>query len=106
MEENKTYYVGTDIKAALNVTGVGFSQADDDYEVELVCGGRSVTVPKSKIVVGEGGIFLLTIDTTRFPNGLLCANITAKVPDDDFESGFRREVTVLKICTLKYKYKK
>ena len=100
MENKESYYVGTDLKFKLDVAGAGFSQEADDYEVTLVCNGQRKTVPSEDIVIGDE-MFLLLVDTTRFGNGLLSAVVTAKVPDDDFEAGYRREVDVIDLCTIK-----
>ena len=101
LDTKESYYVGTDLKFKLEVKGAGFDQAKDDYDVTLVCNGHKETVSNDDIVIGDGNIFLLLVDTTRFGNGMLSAVITAKVPDDDFDVGFRREVDVINLCTIK-----
>ena len=102
------YYVGTDLKFAINITAEGYDMVEDDYEILLVCGLTKVQVAKNDIVDGEdeegNPTHFLLIDSTQFPSGTLRLVVYAKVPDDDFDSGVRREVNALDICVIKHPY--
>ena len=100
MKTKDRYYVGTDLKFLLKIESPGFSQDDDDYEVTLISGGKSVTIPKSDIVDGADGHYLL-VDSTQLEAGLVKMVVTAKVTDEDFEKGYRREVEVKDLCYIK-----
>ena len=100
MKTKDKYYVGTDLKFLLKIESPGFSQADDDYEVTLVCGDKRVVIPKSKIVEGSDGYYML-VDTDELDSGLVRMIVTAKVIDNDFEKGYRREVEARDLCIIK-----
>ena len=72
----QAYYVGTDLKFKIDITAEGFNQSEDEYEIKVVCGNQSGT-------------------------GLIKLIVTAKVPDEDFDVGYRREVTVHELCYIR-----
>lgn len=100
MKTKDRYYVGTDLKFLLEIKAPGFSMTDDEYEITLKSESNTVTIPKSEMVEGEDGFFLL-VDTTKLGEGLVKMVVTAKVVDDDFPKGFRREVMVQDLCYIK-----
>ena len=97
------YYVGTDLKFAIDITAEGFDMFNDNYSIELVCGNKRVEVPKSSIVDGGGNYYLL-VDTTQFPPGTLRMIVYADVPDADFSTGVRREVEAVDLCIIRRTY--
>lgn len=101
---NESYWVGTDLKFAIEIKAEGFDMDDDDYEMMLRCGSKEVAVTKDDIVESDDGLKLLLIDTTQFTSGTIRLVVTARVPDDDFETGVRREVGVMDLCTIKLTY--
>lgn len=100
MEQEK-YYIGTDLKFALDITGEGFSMDDDDYEIELSCGNKKVPVSKQEVIDAsdEDGYYLL-VDSSKFPSGTLHMVVTAYVPDNSFKTKVRREVMSMDLCYL------
>lgn len=100
MKTKDRYYVGTDLKFLLKIEAPGFNMADDEYEVRLESEGRTLTIQKSDMVEGEDGFFLL-VDTTELGDGLVKMIVTAKVIDDDFPKGYRREVVVQDLCYIR-----
>lgn len=99
MKTKGKYYIGTDLKFRLEIEADGFSQADDDYEIRLECGDSSLTIPKSEIVEGADGFYML-VDSSMLESGLVKMIVLAKVNDDDFEKGYRREVAVANLCYI------
>lgn len=96
----ESYYVGTDLKFKIDINAQGFSMQDDDFYITLAQGNYIVNVPKEKLVQNNGDFYLL-VDTTSFKSGTIRMITTAMVPDDDFDTGFRREVVAVDLCTLK-----
>lgn len=96
------FYIGTDLKFQFSITANGFNMDSDDYVITLHCGGKTVTVPKSDIVIGSNNTHFLLVDTTQFPSGMLRMAVTAQVPDGDFGDGMRAEVAAIDLCTIKH----
>lgn len=96
------YYVGTDLKFAIDITADGFDMGSDDYTCTLSCGSQRVVVSKSDITEDENGQHYLLIDTTQFPSGVLRWVVTASVPDGDFVKGYRNEVEAIDLCEIKH----
>ena len=95
-------FVGTELKFLIEITAEGFDMETDPFEIVLTCGGKSKTVPQDDIVYDENeGKHYLLVDTTDFCSGTLVATVIAQVPDEDFESGYRREVDRAALITLK-----
>ena len=97
--ENEEYYIGTDLKFKIDITASGFSQADDDYKIKVVCNGKSMIINKEDVVEGDDGYYIL-IPSDQFQPGLVKIIVTATVDDDDFVEG-RREVEVKDLCYIK-----
>ena len=95
------YYIGTSIKILLSITGSGFDQDSNEYEVVATCGGKSVTYTQEDVYI-ENNNHYLCIDTDLFKPGTLKLVITAKVPDDAFPRGYRKEVDVKLIGPIKH----
>lgn len=94
------YYVGTDLKFKIDITADGFDQSEDPFEIKVVCGNRTQTITQDDVVEDDGNYYIL-IDTSQFGTGLVKLIVTAKVPDKNFESGYRREVTVHELCYIR-----
>ena len=105
MSVSDKHYIGTDLKFAFTVAAEGFDMSSDEYEVKLVCGNKRVDVPKTDIVPGDDeGEYLLLVDSTKFPSGVLRMVVTATVTDSDFPDLKRQEVGALDLCVLKHAY--
>lgn len=102
MEEK--YYIGTDLKFLINIEAEGFSMDSDDYEIELRCNSRSVTVHKEDIVE-DGEDHYLCVDSTQFGSGMLQMVVYAYVPDEHFlDDHTRTEIAVVNLCELRKTY--
>ena len=97
-EENT--YVGTDLKYALNIAAEGFNMDDDEFEVLLTCGQKQLLLRKEDLVVDEGGQYYVCFSSVDLGPGVVIAKVTAHIPDDDFEDGFRDEVMKFTLVRL------
>lgn len=98
---DERYYIGTDLKFAFEIEGEGFDMATDKYDIDLVCGGKTVHVDVEERVVEDEGEFLLLVDTRPFPPGVLKMVATAYVPDENYSDGYREEVVSKELCQIK-----
>ncbi len=94
------YYIGSDLKFAIDIKAKGFDMATDDFDIELRCGSVCQKVTEEEITFDSEGQCYLLVDTTKFPEGILKMKVTAHVPDDDFPSHRRREVGYLDLCRI------
>lgn len=96
-------FQGTMLKYLLEITASGFDMDRDDFEITLKRGAKSLTIPKSDMVVeayteSENNILIekhryyVCFDSAYFGNGVIVAVVTAWIPDTDFEGGVRKEV--------------
>ena len=100
MEES--YYIGSDLKFALSITvqGGGFDQATSNYDIDIYCGSKKLHYTQEDIYA-DGGEYYLMVPTSELRPGTMKMVVTAYVEDDAFESGYRREVDVRNIATIK-----
>lgn len=94
-------YIGTEFKFVLDIQADGFSMETDDFNVVLKRGGKSLKLEKEDLVEDEHGVFYVCFDSAELGKGNIVAIITAYVPDDDFEDGFRTEVMKIDLITVK-----
>ncbi len=110
----KEYYIKTDLKYRIEINATGFDMDTDDFTIEVHNGRNVYTFTREDLLYvsdleaesGEDGIGLaegwyLTINTSDFVPGMVWMSVQASVPDDDFPTGFRNEVTVAPLCNLK-----
>lgn len=94
------YYIGTGLKFLIGISASGFDQDTNDYDIVASCGGKTITYTQEDIYT-EGDNHYLCIDTGMFKPGTLKLVITAKVPDDAFSEGYRKEIDVKLVGPLK-----
>ena len=79
----------------------GLHMSDYDFECALyVYTNRKVVIPKSKMIKVDDDSYKVvanSIDVMRIGKGKINAEITAFIPDSDFDDGFRTEKLIL--CT-------
>ena len=85
-------YIGTELKFIIEITADGFSMVDDNFTVLLKRGGVSRLFEKGDLIQDDEDNFYVCFDSTDFGKGLITAVVTAYVPDEDFDDGFRTEV--------------
>ncbi len=85
-------YVGTKLKYAISISSQGFDISSDNFTIDLKRGSIGLHFEKDDLIVDNNGQYYVCFDTRVFGEGIIEAIITAFVPDDDFEDGFRTEV--------------
>lgn len=99
-DEVKPIYVGTRLKYTVDIQSEGFSMTTDDFEVTIKTTRYQKTITKAEMKITAGEEYLFTIDTKEFGTGEYWAYTTAFVPDEDFDDGFRKEVTKTLLCVI------
>lgn len=119
----ENYYVGSEIKFAINLTQAGFDMDNDDFDIEVRHATGSVKASKGETQgplvifketdgsssdssdssdsssVDEGTWFAI-VDTTGFTAGNIKVVATAYVVDANAPGGVRTEIDVQQLCTL------
>jgi hypothetical protein len=93
-------YLGSEIKLNLSIDKIGsLSMSDYDFEVAVFCNpSKALTIRK-----GDSGLikkqddsnYVLMIDTMRLGIGRLKLQVTAQIPDTDFDDYLRKEIQVV-----------
>lgn len=91
-----------EFKLNINLDSIdGLHMSDYDFECALyVYTNRKVVIPKSKMKKVDDDnyiVFVNLIDAMRIGKGKVNADITAFIPDSDFDGGIRTEKLIL--CT-------
>ena len=94
------YYIGSDLKFQIDITATGFNQQEDDYTIDIYCGDSVLHYDQDDVISHEGK-FYLPVPTANLEPGMLRIVVTAKVPDDDFDGGIRKEIAVRNLKYLK-----
>lgn len=93
---NTTYgeplYFGQTPKYLLEITASQLEMADYDFSVRLQRGPNSIVIPKSQMIVDNGGYYF-GFDTTKLGVGVVQLIVIANIPDSDFPGGTRTEIT-------------
>lgn len=93
-------YLGTELKYLLQIEADNFSMDEDNFEVDIYCGIKSIHFNKSDMDPGEDGWYV-TIDTKDLCIGKIFAKVTAYVPDSDFPDGLRKEVEKIELIPIR-----
>lgn len=85
--------LGADLKLNIHIEPInGYSMADYDFEVKLFSSQfRSITMKKEQLIAVDNDNYLACFSTLDVGSGELKALILAKIPDEDFEKGYRNE---------------
>lgn len=87
-------YSGTEIKLNIHIDPIGKNTMDDyDFTVEVFA-AKSVTIPKGKAIRVDKDNYIVIADTGMMGVGRIRCKVTAHIPDEDIEDGYRTEVTV------------
>ena len=98
--EKRMIYQGTELKFLLDITSMGFNMVDDDFFIVVKNMKGSITIPKEDMVLTEDDKFIFTVNTATLGTGDYYVIVTAQVPDEDFDDGFRQEVQKALLCTV------
>lgn len=102
----------SDLKYLLEINAVGFSMDTDDFDVVLKRGSKTLIFNKADLVVEpytvvennitiEKNHYYVCFPSDYFGPGDVTVVITARVPDTDFEAGYRREVDKFNLVNVK-----
>ena len=94
-------FVGTELKYAVDITAYGFDMAEDDFQIELRNGKKTLLFKKEDLAVDENDQYYLCFDSAKLGEGLVTATVTVMVPDPDFPDGNRKEVVTSVLVYLK-----
>ena len=92
--------LGTKLKYVVEITADGFSMMDDNFTITLKSGQVVKEYTKSQLVQGDDDKFYLCFDTKDFGRGLIKATVTAYVPDEYFEDGYRTEIEKINLINV------
>lgn len=90
------YYIGSDLKFKIDINATGFNQETDPYDIDVYCGKKRLHFTQEHVKWCDDN-FYLPVPTDKLAPGQLKIVITAHVPDDDFDDGYRDEIIVKKL---------
>lgn len=95
-------FQGTELKFSLDIKSEGFDMLKDDFKVIVKTHNtnRFVEIPKGEMILTQEDKFLFTLDTSVLGTGDYYIIVIAKVPDEDFDDGFRTEVQKQLLCSV------
>lgn len=86
--------IGTELKFNLYFEPIGAIKASSyDFSIKVYCNNSAnIVIPKNKCVPVDDDNFLVMVDTTTLGLGRLTVEVTAYIPDEDFDDGLRTEI--------------
>lgn len=98
---NRIIYEGTGIKVKLDIASDGFNMSDDNFDVKITTSqGREKILHKSDMRTTPAGQYIFTLDSAELGVGHYFMEVTAYVPDNDFDGGFRTEKDSMALCKV------
>lgn len=94
-------WVGTGLKFAVNMTCPGFDMDSDEWKITVTRGTRRVEFTPENAVQDDNDQWYICFDTAELGPGEVDIIFEAFVPDEDFESGVRREVQKYRLVNIK-----
>lgn len=89
--DNTKYYVGTELKIAINIQCEGFSMDDNDWTCTVKRCNKSVVCNKNQNTAWDGETWYLLVDTSILGKGMYVLIVDIDVPDNDFDDNLRHE---------------
>lgn len=89
--------LGTDLKINIHIDACGgYSMDDYDFKVDFfVYSNRSLTIKKKEMIRIDSGNYVASFNSYELGVGPLQCRITAEIPDEDCDDGFRKEIVTL-----------
>lgn len=100
LSDNETY-IGTKLKYIIEIGSSGFSMESDRFTVDIMRGNNAMHFEKYDMETDDQGNWYVCFDTLALGTGRVTAKVTAYVPDDDYEDGFRVEVQKIDLVNIK-----
>lgn len=90
----QTAIIGTELKFDLYFEPIGTVHAAYyDFSIKAYCNSRSnLAISKAECVKTSQDNYLVMVDTTTLGIGQLTFEVTAYIPDGNFEDGLRTEI--------------
>ncbi len=98
--DSSTWYIGSDLKFLVRITGEGFDMDENEWGVTLYIDNKPIKrYANTECVRGDDDWFVCIPkeDITKFGRISLVAD--AQVPDNDFDAGIRNEVDKVVVGT-------
>ena len=89
--DNTKYYVGTELKIAINIQCEGFNLDDNDWTCTVKRCNKSVVCNKNQNTAWDGETWYLLVDTSILGKGMYVLIVDIDVPDNDFDDNLRHE---------------
>lgn len=91
-------FLGTELKLNIHIEPIGdLTMKDYDFNVDVFCSSRQVVnIKKEEAIYVDDTNYIILIDTNDIGIGNVKCKITAYIPDQDFEDGFRTEICGIK----------
>lgn len=97
---NNKYFVGTELKIAINIQCEGFDMQNDDWTCTVKRCNKSVVCNKTQNSAYDGETWYLLVDTSLLGKGMYSLVVDIDVPDTDFEDGLRHETYKQELFTV------
>ena len=105
------FIIGSEVKFAINLTAIGFSMDDDDFDLTVVTTRERITAsknspsPDEKLIIfhegtAEEGAWYAIIDTDGLSKGEIYVIATAHIVDSNASGGIRNELAKATLGTL------
>lgn len=101
MDTGMVAWDGAGLKFAVTMTCQGFSMDDDNWTITVSRGSRSVVFTKESSVRDNEGQWYICLDTSELGGGRCYITFEADVPDEDFPTGFRKEIQRFELINIK-----
>ncbi len=89
--EKEYYFVGTELKLALDIDCEGFTMDDDPWKAVFSKGQKSIVCDAEHNSVKRDGQWYVLVDTGVIGKGQYELTVEIDVPDPDFSDGYRHE---------------
>lgn len=99
--ESEYIWKGTGLKYAVSMTGEDFDMDTDDWTITVTRGTSSMEFTRENSIQDDSGQWYICINTDDFTPGPLYITFEARVPDEDFEAGYRREIQKYTLTNVK-----
>ena len=89
--DKERYYVGTELKIAIDIQCEGFDMNENDWTCTVKKGNKSVICTRTQNSAWDGENWYLLVDTSVLGKGTYVLVVDIDVPDLDFKDNLRHE---------------
>lgn len=91
MEQDKMYFVGTELKLAITITCEGFDMDVDDWSCTIKKSSKTIVCDKEHNTAHDNDGWYLLVDSSQLGSGHYDLIVDIDVPDPDFPDLLRHE---------------